>query len=220
MTIGEAVTASLLRALSSFGNYIPQLIAGILILIIGVIVATILRELVLRALNFIKIEGWFARVSGGKEPKESAWAKILAEMVRWTVVILFLIPAAEAWALPRVTEVLNSLLIYIPNVLVAVVVGFVGFAIANIVFDVVKNTAVSLGSESSNLLGHVARYAIIFFTVLVVLNQLGIAADLIRILFTGIVIMIALAGGIAFGLGGQDMAKRMYTELARKLSEK
>lgn len=220
MSIGDAVTATLTRALSSFANYIPQLVAGIIILVIGVVVAAILREIVLRILNFVKIEGWFAKISGGKEPRESAWAKILAELVRWTVVILFLIPAAEAWALPRVTEVLDQLLVYIPNVLVAVVVGFVGFAVANVVFDVVRNTAVSLGSESSNLLGHVARYALIFFTILVVLNQLGIAADLIRILFTGIVVMIALAGGIAFGLGGQDMAKRIFNELARKLSEK
>ena len=220
MTIGDAVTGSVIGALSTFGNYLPQLIAGIIILIIGVIVAAVLREAVLRILNFVKIEGWFARISGGKQPSESAWAKILAELVRWTVVILFLIPAAEAWALPRVTEVLNSLLVYIPNVLVAVVVGFVGFAIANVVFDVVRNTAISLESQSSNLLGHVARYAIIFFTILVVLNQLGIAADLIRILFTGIVVMIALAGGIAFGLGGQDTAKRVYSELTKKFSEK
>ncbi len=220
MTIGDAVTSTLIGALSSFASFIPQLIAGIIILVIGVIVAAVLREVVLRVLNFVKIEGWFAKISGGKQPRESAWAKILAELVRWTVVILFLIPAAEAWTLPRVTEVLNQLLVYIPNVLVAVVVGFVGFAVANITFDVVKNTAVSLGSESSNLLGHIARYAIIFFTILVVLNQLGIAADLIRILFTGIVVMIALAGGIAFGLGGQTVAKRMFEELLKKLEEK
>ena len=99
----------------------------------------------------------------------------------------------------------------------AVVIGFIGLVIANLVHDLVIHTYRGLGSTSVNLLGTVARYAIVFFTALVVLNQLGVAADLIRILFTGIVAMLAIAGGLAFGLGGQDSAKKALDQFLKRV---
>ena len=74
-----------------------------------------------------------------------------------------------------------------------------------------------MGAKSSNALSTLARYAIIFFTILIVLNQLGIAQDLVRILFTGIVAMLAIAGGLAFGMGGKDLAKDILEDLRRKV---
>ena len=94
-----------------------------------------------------------------------------------------------------------------------------GLVFANLVFDIVRHASRGLGSASSNLLGTVARYAIVFFTTLVVLNQLGVAADLIRILFTGIVAMLALAGGLAFGLGGQESARKAVAEFLKRVEK-
>jgi hypothetical protein len=62
-----------------------------------------------------------------------------------------------------------------------------------------------------------AKSTIIFFTVLVMMNQLGVAQDLIRIFFTGLVAMVAIAGGLAFGLGGKDTAKEILENLRKKL---
>ena len=118
-----------------------------------------------------------------------------------------------------VTELLNQFLLYIPNVFVAAVVGFVGLVLANLVSEIVKHAGKGLGSASSNLLSTISRYALYFFTTLVVLNQLGVASDLVRILFTGIVAMLAIAGGLAFGLGGQGTAKKTLDDLQRKLSK-
>lgn len=222
--ISITVTTILASALTSLGAYLPQFLAGLILLLIGLAVAALLKEVVLRALSFLKVEdwfgsvtGWFKNIRGNQVPRVRVWSRLVGELVRWTIVILFLVPAAEAWGLPRVTDLLNQFLLYVPNVFVAVVIGFVGLVIANLVSEIVKNASAGLGSTSSNLLSTVARYALILFTTLVVLNQLGIAADLVRILFTGIVAMLAIAGGIAFGLGGKDSAKSFLEDLRKRV---
>lgn len=222
--ISTTVANILANSLASLGSYLPQFLAGLILLLIGLAVAALLKEVVLRALAFLKVEDWFGYVTswfkslrGGQVPRVRVWSRLVGELIRWTIVILFLVPAAEAWGLPGVTNLLNNFLLYVPNVFVAIVIGFVGLVVANLVSDVVKHASAGLGSSSANLLATVARYALVLFTALVVLNQLGIAADLVRILFTGIVAMLAIAGGIAFGLGGQEAAKRFLEDLRKRV---
>lgn len=224
--IGSTISSVVVGSLSRLGNYLPQFLGGLVVLLVGLLVATLLRSAVAKFFELIKLDTWFSSVSRWFQQEDKTlrtggkvWPDIVAELVRWTVVILFLIPAVEAWGLPKVTEVLNQFLLYIPNVFVAVVVGFVGFGVANLVYDIVRHASRGLGSDSSNLLATIARYSLIFFTVLVVLNQLGIAADLIRILFTGIVAMLAIAGGLAFGLGGQTAARETIEDLRKRLEK-
>jgi hypothetical protein len=224
--IASTVGTILVNSLLQIGGYIPQFLAGLILLIVGLVVAALLKELVIRLLKFIRVEdwlgsvaSWFSQIRSDREVGGKVWVGLLSELVRWTVVILFLVPAAEAWGLPRVTDLLNQFLLYVPNVFVAVVIAFIGIVVASLVSEIVKNASKSLGGTSSNLLGTVARYALIFFTALVVLNQLGVAADLIRILFTGIVAMLAIAGGLAFGLGGQESAKRILEDFQRKVEK-
>lgn len=220
MTIGTIVTTSLV----GLGGYLPQFLAGLILLLIGLVVAALLKEAVIRFLKILRVEDWFGSVTdwfnqlkSDSGVKRNVWPNLLAELVRWTVVILFLVPAAEAWGLPKVTELLNQFLLYVPNVFVAVVIGFIGLVVANLVSEIVRHASRSLGGTSSNLLAQTAKYALFFFTVLVVLNQLGVAADLVRILFTGIVAMLAIAGGLAFGLGGQDSAKKALDEFLKRV---
>lgn len=226
-TVTTTVAQVVIGAVSGFGSYLPQFLGGLIVLLTGLVVATLLKEVVLRSFRLLKVESWFSglgRWLKGTTDSElkgtTVWSNLLAELVRWAVVILFLVPAVEAWGLPRVTDVLNQVLLFLPNIFVAVVVGFVGFGIANLVFDLVRSATEELGSTSSLVLANVARYALVFFTTLVVLNQLGVASELVRILFTGIVAMVAIAGGVAFGLGGQESAKRVLRELEGRFDER
>ena len=222
--IGLTISTIVTNSLAKLGDYLPQFLAGLILLLIGLALAAVLKEVVIRFLAFLKVEEWFGNVSdwfnkikSDRAVRGKAWSVLVAEVVRWTVVILFLVPAAEAWGLPRVSELLNQFLLYIPNVFVAAVVAFIGLVIANLVSDVVRHAGRGLGSNSANLLGTITRYAVVFFTVLIVLNQLGVAADLVKILFTGIVAMLAIAGGLAFGLGGQGTARRILDDLQKRL---
>lgn len=197
--------------------YFPQFVAGLLVLLVGLLIAELIKEAVLGLTQLVKMEKWAEDAKIGSMHDLKVWPRIMAELLRWTVFILFLIAAVEVWGVKQVGEVLNQLLLYLPNVFVAVVMGLVGMVVGNLVYDVVKHGARGVGHTSSGGLASLARYSIFIFTGLLVLHQLGVAADLIRILFTGIVAMIALAGGLAFGLGGQETAKDVLREVRKRV---
>lgn len=202
---------------TEIADYLPNLFGGVIILLIGLILATLLKRLLLSILAFFRLSGILERTKLMKKSEVSVWEEVLAEILRWTVIILFLIPTLEVWGLSRATAVLNQLLFYLPNVIIAVIIGFIGLIVANMTSDVVKHSFASVDARSSQTFAYLTKGSIVFFTALVVMNQLGVAQDLIRILFTGIIAMIALAGGLAFGLGGREIAAELLQELVKKL---
>lgn len=204
---------------SKFVNYLPDFFGGLLIVLTGYFVATVLKKLLLAILAFSRIDSLLNKTKLITLREVRLWEGVLAELVKWTVIILFLIPTLETWGLSKATEVLNQFLFYIPNVIVAVIIGFVGIVISNLSADLVRQSVKSAGDSASGSLAVFTRSTIMFFTILIMLNQLGVAQDLIRIFFTGLVTMLAIAGGLAFGLGGKEYAKEILDELKKKLAK-
>ncbi|PIV08325.1 hypothetical protein COS52_03305 [Candidatus Roizmanbacteria bacterium CG03_land_8_20_14_0_80_39_12] len=209
----------LVRFWSKFINYLPDFFGGLLIVLTGYFVATILKKLLLTILAFSRIDSILNKTKLITQREVRLWEGVLAELVKWTIIILFLIPTLETWGLSKATEVLNQFLFYIPNVIVAVIIGFVGIVISNLAADLVRQSVKSAGDSASGSLAVFTRSTIMFFTILIMLNQLGVAQDLIRIFFTGLVAMLAIAGGLAFGLGGKEYAKEILDELKKKLAK-
>lgn len=204
---------------SKFVNYLPDFFGGLLIVLTGYFVATVLKKLLLAILAFSRIDSLLNKTKLITLREVRLWEGVLAELVKWTVIILFLIPTLETWGLSKATEVINQFLFYIPNVIVAVIIGFVGIVISNLSADLVRQSVKSAGDSASGSLAVFTRSTIMFFTILIMLNQLGVAQDLIRIFFTGLVTMLAIAGGLAFGLGGKEYAKEILDELKKKLAK-
>lgn len=217
MTILDATEPVLISFFSTFVRYIPNFIGGVLILSIGVVLSSVVRGLVKTLFRFFKLSNFLQQAKLGNEQDIHTWVNILSQIIGWAVVILFLIPASEVWGLPKVTEVLRQLLFYIPSVLAAVIIAFVGLMFSNIASDLVKHGVNRVDKQSAVTLAALAKYSIMFFTVLIVLDQLRVAQDLIRILFTGIVVMISLAGGLAFGLGGKDLARDLLEKMRKRV---
>lgn len=201
-------------------SYIPKLFAGILILFIGLIVASLLKDLLKLVFAYLRLEKWLATLGLAKEQEIEIWPNLLAELLRWTTIFIFLMSAVEVWEVPKVGDVLGQLLQFLPNVFLAVIIGWIGLVAGRFAFDIVRHSVRGLGGREAVILGNGARYTIVFFTVLIILAQLGVAAELVKILFTGIVGMLALAFGLSFGLGGQEQAKNILRKLLEKLEEK
>lgn len=215
--IGQTILLSVNNGLTAIITFVPKFIAGTIILTLGIIIASIVRQLISEFLKTLRVETFLRKYGVPEMKDEFTWTNILAEIVRWFIIIVFLIPTADIWGLSQVGTVLNTFLLYIPNVLVAAIIGIVGLAFAKLVHNVVLASTRSISAESSKAIASIARGAVTVFVVLAVLNQLGVASDLIRILFTGFVAMIAIAGGIAFGLGGQNSAKDFLEALRKKI---
>ena len=215
--IGETLVASINSGLILVVSFVPKFILGLVILLIGIIIASILKQVVVELSKALKIETFLKKYGVPEAKDEFSWTSILAEIVRWFVIILFLLPTADIWGLPKIDTVLSEVLLYLPNVFVAVVIALVGFVVARICHDIVLASTKGLSPETSKGLASVTRWSIGIFVILAVLNQLGVASDLIKILFTGFVAMLALAGGIAFGLGGQKSAQEIIEDIRGKL---
>lgn len=213
----ETTNEVLLRFWLKFMNYLPDFFGGLLILIVGLFIAAIIKRIILTLLAFFRVDALLNKTRLITQREVRLWQEVLTELIKWTIIILFLIPTLETWGLSRATAVLNQFLFYLPNVIVAVIIGFVGIIASNLVSDLVRHSVKSVGATSANTLSAFSKSTIIFFTVLIMLNQLGVAQDLIRIFFTGLVAMLAIAGGLAFGLGGKDTAKEILETIARKI---
>src|SRR3989344_9512174 len=198
-------------------SFVPRFLAGLLILLIGIVIASIVKQLILSASKSLKIDSYLKRYGVPELRENYTWSNILAEIARWFVIIIFLIPTSDVWGLPRIGTILNELLLYLPNVFVAVIIALVGFVLARLAHDVILASVKGITKESSEGIATATQWVINIFVILAVLNQLGVASDLIRILVTGIVAMIALAGGIAFGLGGQENAKDILDGIKKRL---
>ena len=213
----ELINVILFDFFKNLGAFLPNLFGGLLILIVGLLIGGIVKHLIVTVVTFSKIDLLFHKTKLIKKEEVNIWTEVLSEILKWMLIIVFLVPALEVWGLSRATTVVNEILFYLPNVVVAVVIAFVGILASNLTADLVRHSVKTMGSTASNGLAVFTRGTIMFFTVLVVLNQLGVAQDLVRILFTGIVAMLAIAGGLAFGLGGKDAAKEVLEELRNKL---
>ena len=216
--IGTTLTTSFNSAFYATVNFIPRFLSGAIILIIGVIIGSLVKQIILSVSKSLKVEVYLKKYGVPELKDEYSWTSILAEIVRWFVIVVFLVPTADVWGLPRIITVLNQFLLYLPNVFVAAVIGLVGFVFARIAHDIVLASVKGVDSKTANTLAAGVKWAINIFVVLAVLNQLGVATDLIRILFTGFVAMITIAGGLAFGLGGQTTARDILEGLRKKLN--
>ncbi len=215
--ITDTIFVSLNKGLAGTAGFLPNFIGGIIILLIGIILASIVKKIFIEILNTLKIETYLQKYGVPEAKNELSWTNILAEIGRWFVIILFLIPTAEIWGLPQITTILNTFLLYLPNVFVAAIIGLVGLVLARLTASIMLASTKGLSPNASRTIASVARIAVVVFVFLAILNQLGVAQDLIRILFTGFVAMIALAGGIAFGLGGQDTARHVLEAIKKRV---
>ena len=210
--IGVSIVNALNDAVKLILTFIPRLVGFLVILIVGLIVAA----LVSRTLTFVLRKVGFDRMADriGLTRFEQRMgvkldaAGVLGKIVYWFLLLIFLVPAADALGLPAVSNILNNLVAYIPNVFVAILVLFLGTLAATVVADLVRGATASANIGNPNIFANIARWAIIGFAALVALEQLRITPDLINELFGAMVAAVAIAFGLAFGLGGQETARR------------
>lgn len=217
-------TATLLDAWSRVVSFLPKLLGAIVIIIIGVLVANLIKWVIVRLVEATRLQGAFDQLEFAKSMKSAKLntnlAHIIGTFVQWAVVILFLIPSASVLGLPQVSSILDSIIRYLPSVGVALLILFLGALFAEFIGNVTRATVAGLGSATANSLGMLSRYIIFIFAGLAALSQLGIAPQIINILITGFVAATAIAAGLAFGLGGQTAAADLIAKIRKDFANR
>jgi Conserved TM helix len=221
--MGEALRASLAGALNTFLSAIPRILGFAIILIVGWLISSLLAKGVIALLNAIKFND-LARRSGfadfvAKMGVRTDSTGVIAIVAKWFVRLITLVVAFDMLGLPAVSGVLQQLLLWLPNLVVGLVILVIGGLAANALSNLVRGATAQAGFGNPDLLATVTRIAVWSFSIVVAVNQLGIATELINTLLVGLVGALALATGLAFGLGGRDRAARLLDELSRRAAE-
>ena len=211
----QAVMVSLAAALMTLLSFIPALIGAVILIIVGWLLSDFIARLVVALLERVGFEtaaqrtgitGFMSRTGA----RDTRAGYLLGELVKWFIRLIFIEAAAQAVHLQAVTQVINQIILFIPNLVVALVVLMIGAIIARFVAGLVRGSAGEAGFQNPNLLATVAQYAIRAFAVIVAINQIGVAATLVNTLFMAFCGALALALGLAFGLGGRDVAGQVW----------
>jgi len=220
----DAIALSWNDVINRVIGFIPELVAAVVILIVGWAVGILMDRLFDRVLRSVGLQDLFDRIRLEELIKKSGVSldttALIGRLVKWVVLLIAFLAAADVLGLNQVADFFNQILAYVPNVAVAAAILVIASILAGFLAEVVKGSLRAGRLGYANFLGEVVRWAIWIFAVLVALYQLGVAAPLIATIFTGLVAMMAIAGGLAFGLGGQDQAREVLESLRECLKDK
>jgi hypothetical protein len=204
------------QALAPILAAIPKLIAFILIAIAGWIIASLVARAVEGLLRSVRFNDMAQRSGFGGFVANTGVttdaAGFVALIAKWFIRLIALVVAFDALGLPAVSDVLRLLLLWLPNVVVAVAVLIIGGLAANALAGLVRGATAKADLGNPDLLANIARVAVWAFAIVVAVNQLGIARELVNTLFAATVGALALAAGLAFGLGGRETAAEIWRD--------
>jgi len=214
--------SSFVELWSGLLSFLPQFAGAIFVFIIGLVLALVLQRVIEKISKIIKIDELAKKFEVPQMFEKYGLhfkiGKLIGWIIKWFLIIVSLIAATDILGWDQVTDYLKQIVLYLPNVIIAVIMLFFGTVLANFVYRLVKSAVLAAKLASADILASLARWAILVFTFMAALIQLQIAEDLIRVLFTGFVAMLALAGGLAFGLGGKEHAAQILEKLRKDIS--
>ncbi len=205
--------------------YLPNIIIALIVLILGWVIGSFLGSLVNRLLTIIGIDAAANRLGmqrlSTRTGRQFSIARLGQWVVKWFFFLASFIAAADILGLQQVTQFFyNEVLPYAGHVVVAMAILLLGLLAANFFSDIVEAAVHASGLTASRAMASITRWAILAFTIIAVLSELQIATNFLQDLFRAIVAMLALAGGLAFGLGGRDHAKKVLDSIESGLNRR
>ena len=222
-TWGEAITMSLLGLWERFANFLPSLLGAILVFFLGLIVAIAFGKAAEKVISLFRIDQVLEKMKVSERFKDAGIqikvSRFFGELVKWFLILVFLMASTDILHLTQVSEFLNSVIFYIPNIVIATIILSVAFLLGNFVFHAVRSSTRIAGVVSASFLATVAKWSIIIFGLLAALIQLGIAVSLVNTIFIGLVAALSLAFGLSFGLGGKEEAALILKKIREDLTK-
>jgi len=217
MTWGDVFNTSLQSLWFGFVQFAPKLILAIVFFIIGWVLGSLISKAIQQVFASLKIDTLFASIGADSFFRKAGMnlnsGYFVGEVVRWFVIIVFLLPSLALVGLTDVTAFLSQgFLGFLPQVIIAAFVLIIAAIVSEGLAKLVLATAKSVNLKSAHSLSVVAKYAVWIFAIIIALGKLGLG-DYMSILFTGLVAMLALSGALAFGLGAKDAAGRLISKL-------
>ena len=216
---GVSIGTSLQQALNGLLGFIPNLIGFLVILIVGFIIARLVKGVITKVLQKAKLDHalhsgqsgqYVEKISPGASP-----SALIGGVAFWIIFLFVLSAAIGALKIPAVTAFMNTVLGYLPNVIAAVLIFVIAGAIA-----AAGLVAKTMGdTPTGKIIGTAVPGLIMAIAVFMVLNQLHIATSIVTITYAALIGAVALGSALAFGLGGREVAAKMLSDAYQKGQE-
>ena len=199
---------------------LPQIIGALLILLIGWIIAKVIKKLVIKGLKLVKFNYLTDKagvekflVEGGVKVSS---VDIIGSLVYWIIMLVVILATLNSLQLTAASTLFNEIMLYIPNIIVAIIILILGIYFARLVSQVLVTSLKNMQERTATIIGNIAYYAIVVLTVFIILGQLNIATQIVNNAFIIIFGAICLAFGLAFGLGGKEWASDIIKKYLKK----
>ena len=203
-------------------GFVPNLVVAIIIVLLGWGIGSLFGRVVSQIIKAIKVDEALRKAGvedflnkGGLNLNSG---NFLGALVRWFIMLVFLVGAFEVLHLSQVTVFLRDILDYLPQVIVAVLILIAAGLVADAMKKIVLSSAMAAEVSSAGFLATATKWIVWIFAILVALSQLGIASGFVQTIFTGLVVALSLGLGLSFGLGGQEAASRVIEKMSKEMS--
>lgn len=212
MNVVATVTGAWEAFATQLVSFLPAFFAALVILMVGWVGCNLAKRVALRILRLLQFDTLADR-SGMRAVLERGGVKqsaseIVSLLIFWFLFLIVLVITMNILGLPGVTDTLNTIFLYIPKVVAAIVVLILGLYFANFLEALTRTSCVNAGLRHSDAIGRVAYYATTIFIIAAILQILDIAAEIVMWAFVSIFGAVCLALALAFGMGGRDVAAR------------
>ncbi len=203
-----------------FFQFLLRFLFSIIIFVAGWAAGVLVGRFIEKLLHTVKIDHFMRQIGFEDALKRGGFnvnfGALIGGIVKWFIIVLFLIAAFDVLGLQTVTIFLQSIVVqYLPQVIIAALILLVAAVIADVLQKIVIGAAAAAHIKQARALGRITKWAVLVFAILAALVQLGIAQSLVETLFMGVVVALSLAFGLSFGLGGKETAGQIVAKIAR-----
>lgn len=223
-TWADVITLTFQNLWSGFVLFLPSLFGALVIFFVGLVIASGVGKIVEKLIDALKLDHLLSQLGLGRLLERADMrlrsGHFLGILVQWFFIIVALLAVSDILRLAAFSDFLRQVLLYVPNVVIAVLIMLAGVVIAAFLAKLVRASVLAARLHSAHFLGALTKWTVLVFSFLAALSQLGVAGALVNTLIMGFVAMLALAGGLAFGLGGRDVAAAWLEKLRSEMSNK
>ncbi|MCX6813883.1 MAG: hypothetical protein NT078_01550 [Candidatus Azambacteria bacterium] len=220
----DVIVYSLQNLWQGFVMFLPTFLGALIIFFVGLIIAAGLGKLIEKLIDALKLDRLLEQFGLGKVLERADVrlhsGRFIGVMVQWFFVIVTLLAVSDILGLVTFSDFLKQVLLYVPNIVIAVLIMLAGVVVAAFLAKLVRASVMAAKLHAARFLGTLTKWSVLIFAFLAALSQLGVAGALVNTLIMGFVAMMAIAGGLAFGLGGKDVAAAWLEKLKNEISSR
>lgn len=223
-TWADVINFTLQNLWAGFIGFLPNFLGALVILIVGLIIAAGIGKVIEKLVDALKLDRLLEQLGLGRLFERADLrlnsGRFVGVLVQWFFIVVTLLAVSDILKLSAFSDFLKQVLLYVPNIIIAVLIMLAGVVVAAFLAKLVRASVLAARFHSAHFLGALTKWSVLIFSFLAALSQLGVAGTLVNTLIMGFVAMVALAGGLAFGLGGRDVAASWLNKMKDEVSNR